>query len=210
MVDLKPVSAFAGLLKPIGHGAGVTVSERTGLGIATIIAGRDKGSFTVRMLSAFGITLEDGPGRAISHGVSFIGISRGVWLAIAPGGPGFATDLAARLSGAAHVADQSGAYGVLRLSGPKVHDTLAKGLPVDLQPRAFAADQSAVSSIAHMGVTLWQIDDDPPGYDLLVARSTAGSFWRWLEASAHEYGLSVVDTPDLAPLASFPPGQGKS
>jgi sarcosine oxidase subunit gamma len=46
--------------------------------------------------------------------------------------------------------------------------------------------------VSHIPVHLWQIDDRPT-YEFAVARSLAQSFWRWLEASAAEYGLELVN-----------------
>ncbi len=112
------------------------------------------------------------------------------WLAIHPD-PLIARDLDQRLIGVAAVADQSGARAMLAISGPSARDTLAKGCPVDLHPRAFAPGDAALTSIAHMGVHLWQTEATP-AYKLAVFRSLAGSFWAWLSASAAEFGYDVV------------------
>ena len=45
-----------------------------------------------------------------------------------------------------------------------------------------------------MGVQLWQIDDTR-SYDIAVFRSLSESFWRWLTASAAEFGYEVL-APD--------------
>jgi sarcosine oxidase subunit gamma len=79
---------------------------------------------------------------------------------------------------------------VPRLSGPRARDVLAKGLPVDLDPRAFPLGSAATSTISLMGVQLWQADD-MPSYDIAIFRSVSHSFWRWLTASAAEYGYEV-------------------
>ena len=86
--------------------------------------------------------------------------------------------------------DQSDARLVLLLSGPRVRDVLAKGVPVDLHPKAFKPGDVANTIVAHIGV---QIDmlDDAPIYQLTAPRSTAGSFWSWLTASAAEFGYEV-------------------
>jgi sarcosine oxidase subunit gamma len=72
-----------------------------------------------------------------------------------------------------------------------VRDALAKGFPIDLHPRAFRTGFTAVTSAAHIGAQLWQIDDAPT-YEIAVARGFALSFWHWLEASAAEYGIELV------------------
>jgi sarcosine oxidase gamma subunit len=51
-----------------------------------------------------------------------------VWLGFAPtGGPGWARDLAAHLSGQAWVVDQSGGYRLFGLTGPDAARLLQKG-----------------------------------------------------------------------------------
>ena len=102
-----------------------------------------------------------------------------------------ARDLAQRLKGLASISDQSGGRTVLRLSGPSARDVLAKGLPIDLHPRSFAPGGAATSTISLMGVQLWQMDDAPT-YDIALFRSVSASFWRWLTASAAEFGYEVT------------------
>ena len=67
---------------------------------------------------------------------------------------------------------------------------LAKGLAIDLDPRVFPDDGAVTSTISHMGVQLWQ--EGPESYDIALFRSVAESFWRWLTASAAEFGYEVV------------------
>jgi sarcosine oxidase subunit gamma len=105
--------------------------------------------------------------------------------------------LARALEGLAAVSDQSDGRAVLRLSGPKLRDTMAKGCPVDLHPRAFRPGDTALTAIAHIGVQLWQLDEAPT-FEIAVFRSMAGSFWRWLSGSAAEFGLEVRDVSPAA------------
>jgi sarcosine oxidase subunit gamma len=78
------------------------------------------------------------------------------------------------------------------VTGPLVRGALAKGVAVDLHPSAFKAGDTAATLVSHIPVHLWQIDDRPT-YEFAVARSLAQSFWHWLEASAAEYGLELVN-----------------
>ena len=100
--------------------------------------------------------------------------------------------LAAPFAGLASVVDQSHGRTLLRVTGPHVRDALAKGVAVDLHPRAFKTGDAAATLVSHIPVQLWQIDDRPT-YEFAVARSLAQSFWHWLEASAAQYGLEFVD-----------------
>jgi sarcosine oxidase subunit gamma len=77
------------------------------------------------------------------------------------------------------------------VSGPRARDVLAKGLPIDLDPRAFPLGSAATSAISHMGVQLWQLDDTR-SYDIAIFRSLTESFWRWLTASAAEFGYETA------------------
>ena len=73
----------------------------------------------------------------------------------------------------------------------QARDLLAKGVPIDLHPRAFKPGDAAQTQVAHIGVLIAQIDDAPT-YELLAARSFTGSLWSWLEASALEFGLEIA------------------
>jgi len=101
-------------------------------------------------------------------------------------GAAFEARLRAALAGLASVSDQSDGRVVVRVGGPRARDTLAKGLPIDLHPRAFKPGDAAVSVVAHIAVHLWQIDPAPT-YELAVPRSFAASFCDWLAAAAAEF-----------------------
>ncbi|MGH3851274.1 MAG: sarcosine oxidase subunit gamma, partial [Pseudonocardiaceae bacterium] len=100
--------------------------------------------------------------------------------------------LEAALAGSASLVDQSDGKAVLRIAGPRTRDVLAKGCPLDLHPRVFKPGDAATTAISLIPCQLWQIDEAPT-YDIAVASSYAGSFWRWLTASAAEYGYQVAD-----------------
>jgi sarcosine oxidase subunit gamma len=176
----------------MGTGNGVIAVERADLAIATVMARRDKSlELGTAVERAFGIVLPAGAKWAGNHGVIFLGTGPGKWLAISEvQSADFVTRLETQLRGLASVAEQSGGLGVLRLTGSAVLPTLEKGLQIDLSPSAFSANSVAITSIAHIGATLWKIDDKPT-IDVAVARSLAGSFQHWLQVSAAIYGLSL-------------------
>ena len=199
---LPPVrSVFAGLCVPGRHGraegpAGVTVTDRTGLAIASVLVRRGREAQLADAVQArFGLALPMTPSRAVAGEVAFLWTGPGQWLAIAEpaAAGGFVGGLTTTLAGSASVADQSHGRGVLRLAGPRLRDVLAKGIAVDLHPRAFGPGRVAATYCAHLDVLLWQLDDVPT-FEIAVARGFAGSFWHWLEASAAMVGLAV--TPD--------------
>jgi sarcosine oxidase subunit gamma len=98
----------------------------------------------------------------------------------------------ASLAGWGSLVEQSHARTLLRVRGPRVREALAKGVAVDLHPRAFKPGDAATTLVAHLPVTLWQIDDQPT-YEFAVARSLAQSFWQWLSTAAAEYGLEFAE-----------------
>ena len=195
---LHPVSALAGLAIPGRYGKGgepgVVIAERSRLGLATVAARKGQaGALTDAVAGAYGVALPDGSRVAHGKAVSFVGYGPGQWLAVSESlaNEALARDLGQRLKGLASVSDQSGGRTVLRLSGPRAREVLAKGLPIDLHPRAFGPGSAATSTISLMGVQLWQVDD-APSYDIAVFRSLSASFWRWLTASAAEFGYEVT------------------
>jgi sarcosine oxidase subunit gamma len=191
VLELTHRSAFAGLLRAAGNGSGVRVSERTGLGISTVIARKGKLEDLASIVrQQFRVDLPLGPRRSSFGGIDFLGTGFGKWLAVSPMlSADLAGELQAELNGAASIVDQSDALAVIRLSGPSVPSTLERGLQLDLAPTAFRRDGVAVTHIAHIGTTVWQTDDGD--FELAIARSLTESFRHWLEATAAANGLSV-------------------
>jgi sarcosine oxidase subunit gamma len=191
-------SALAGLAVPGRFGReggkpGVTIEERTGLGLATVAARRvEAEALKQAVASAYGVELPDRSRAVHGKSVSFVGYGPGQWLAVSEtfASETLARELGERLRGLASISDQSGGRTVLRVSGPRARAVLAKGLPIDLHPRAFEPGSAATSTISLMGVQIWQVDETP-SYDLAIFRSVSASFWHWLTASAGEFGYEV-------------------
>jgi heterotetrameric sarcosine oxidase gamma subunit len=185
--------ALPGRFGARGGAAGLVIAERT-MALASVVARRGQvDALARRVAETYGLRLPDGPCRATAGGVTFVGVGPGQWIASADGAPDFVRRLRSDLSQFAAIADQSDSRLIVRLSGPRARDVLAKGVPVDLHPRAFKVGDVAVTLVAHIGV---QIDliDDAPTFQLMAPRSMAGSFWLWLCASAAEFGYDVVTT----------------
>lgn len=192
---MLPRSALADIA-PSNHGSGVLVIDRDGLGLATVIARKQrKDALVAEVRRHFGIELPNGPRHAVVGGVSFAGTGPGAWLATCEGAANaFALMLQQLLSGIASVCDQSDGHAVLRLTGPRVRDTLGKLLPIDLHPSAFKPGDVAVTHAAHIGVTLWRLADTDvvsPVFELATFRSMVGSLWHAIDGSAKEFGLAV-------------------
>ena len=193
-----PRGAWAGILEQ-GHlgvpaATGVRVTARDGIGIASLIApAAGAAPLAAAVKARFGLDLPSTPAIVSSKTHAAVWAGPGQWLLIAEDRAGFAGALA-RLSDVAAVADQSSGRAALRLSGRRIRDALAKGCMLDLHPSAFPVGMAVLTSIAHIGVHLWRAEDDPEGavFEIMVARSFAGSFWSWLSASVAEFGCAVV------------------
>ena len=196
---LHPLSALSGIAVPGRYGRGegepsLVITELTGLSLATVACRKGQAAaLSAAVRNAYGVDLPASSRIAQGAAVRFIGYGPGQWLAVseALANEALASELAAKLQGLASVSDQSGGRTVLRVSGNRARDVLAKGLPLDLDPRAFPLGSAATSAISHIGVQLWQADD-MRSYDLAVFRSLSESFWRWLTASAAEFGYEVT------------------
>jgi sarcosine oxidase subunit gamma len=173
---------------------GLVIEERTDLALATVMARRGAEQNLKRAVAAaYGLGLPDGPRVVAKDGVSFAGIGVGQWLAAAgtSAGGDFVSRLREHLAGLGSIADQSDGRVVLRLSGDRARDVLAKGIPVDLHPRGFRTGDVASTVVAHIGVQIQQLDDRPT-FQLIAFRSFAGSLWSWLAKSAAEFGYEIV------------------
>jgi methylglutamate dehydrogenase subunit D len=191
VLDLEYESAFSDLCSS-GEGSGVLALGRGNLAIAAVMLRRGKAEeLSAAVKHNLGIPLPVGAKCTSNDGVELLGTGPGKWLAIkGVQEADFVTQLEIHFEGLASVVDQSSGLDVLRLGGRALLATLEKGVQIDLAPEAFPVGSVAVTSIAHVGVTLWKVSDAPI-IDLAVARSLAGSFKHWLQVSAGVYGLSV-------------------
>lgn len=192
-------SAFAGLPSAVGSGGGVIAAERQGLGIARLTARRAQGARLAEILRAsFRLEPPSAPRRAAQGPVSLARVGPQSWLATREGaGNGFAQSLQSLLGESASVTDQSDAYVILRLSGPKVYDMLAKLVPVDVHPRSFPAGDIAQTLCGYLSVILWRLEDTAEGdplFEIWGGRSLAVSLHQAIAHSAAEFGF-VRQTP---------------
>ena len=173
---------------------GVIVRETREAGLATVTARKGRRAALVDAArSAYGVELPSVPRRVEGRDHAFIWSGPDQWLAyrhLAPA-TGMEAHLATAFAGLASIVDESHARTLLRVTGPRVRDALAKGLAIDLHPREFRSGHAGVTTVAHIGIHFWQIDDCPT-YELAVPRGYTLSFWHWLETSAAEYGLEFV------------------
>jgi methylglutamate dehydrogenase subunit D len=198
----SPRAALADVLREGRYGKldgapGLILCERAELSLATLIARKAQAQALAELVkSAYGIDLPSTPrfsGGQLPDGRFLIFVWAGFeqWLALTDGAQDFERELTAGLGKRALITDQSDGRAVLRLRGPKAREVLAKGIAIDLHPRAFKPGDVALTLASHVGVQLWQVDDTPT-YEIAVARSLAKSLWAWLSASAAEFGYEVA------------------
>jgi methylglutamate dehydrogenase subunit D len=199
-IDPTPCSALRGLALPGRYGAangepGVVLSERADLALAAVMVRKGANeALAKRVRAVFGLDLPTTPGRAARGPLAVVWAGPGHWLAVTEGRGGTSLEELLRhdLSNLASISDQSDGRAVVRIAGIRARDVLAKGVPVDLNPRVFTAGDAAVTTVGHIAVHLWQLDETPT-YEFAVFRSYAAAFWRWLMDSAAEFGAVVVE-----------------
>lgn len=196
---LRPLPPLQLVHAQADTGSGVIAEDRDGIGLALVMARRGEADALAALVQArFGLELPAGPARARQGDVAFAGIGPGTWLASSEGaGNRFATSLRTMLRGVASVTDQSDGHAVLRLGGAAAHTVLSRLVPVDLHPARFGRDAVAVTVLSHIGVTLWQAEDDQDGrarYELAFYRSYTESLWHALAEAASEVGLAIASS----------------
>jgi len=194
----RMVAALEGVARPGRFGRpggepGVVISEVRNAGLAAIVALRDHEAARAAGASDFGVELPMPARWAEGRKLAFVSSGPGRWLACrCPAPPqGMEAHLAPAFGAVAAIVDQSHGAVLLRASGRRIREALAKGLAIDLHPSAFSVGHAAITTIARISVHVWQIADGP-SYHLIVPRSYAASFWRWLEASCGEFGLELA------------------
>jgi methylglutamate dehydrogenase subunit D len=185
--------------QPGSHGQraaapGVTLGECRYRGVVSLIARKGMAAAIVEAArAAYGVALPLTPRCEGSGALTFIWAGPERWLVIAEkqSSEALAQSLASVFAGLAAIAEQGDGRTIIRISGPRARDVLAKILAIDLHPRAFRPGDTAITGAAHIEVQIWQIDD-APRYEIALFRGFAGSFWHWLVESAAAYGYEVV------------------
>jgi sarcosine oxidase subunit gamma len=108
-------------------------------------------------------------------------------------GEALAASLRAALRGiASAVVDVSAARIVYAVGGSNARALLAKGCPLDLHERAFAAGRCAQTLLAKVPILIHRASTEPT-FDIHVARSFRDYAWAWLQAAASEYAAEAGD-----------------
>ncbi len=96
-------------------------------------------------------------------------------------------------AGMASLSEQSDGRSLIRISGARSRDMLAKVCSLDLHPAVFPVGTAAATSIDHTSVVLWRGEDisGEPAFYLLVFATFAESLWHTLLDSGAEYGITI-------------------
>lgn len=196
MLELLPRTGLEGVARPGHHGRigrvpGVAISSLRNFELAIVMVRAGKqADLLVRSLEKFGLSLPTIPRREFRGPLSFAWAGPGKWLAMLESacGTGFEYGLREGFAGFASVTNQSDGRSIIRVRGPKARDALAKGVPLDLDPRSFRVGDTALTVVANINVHFWQIDESPT-YEFAVFRSFAVAFHEWLLEASIEFGV---------------------
>ena len=104
-------------------------------------------------------------------------------------------------AGTASLSEQSDGRSLIRISGARARDMLAKVCSLDLHPAVYPVGTAAATSIDHTSVNLWRGEhaNGEAVFYLLVFATFAESLWRTLLDSGAEYGISIDATETWQP-----------
>jgi sarcosine oxidase subunit gamma len=159
---------------------GVGIEEVSAFGLTAISARR--GASPIDIGKAVAIEMPVGPTWIAKGPMAMIGSGPGSWLAChGSPEPGWHAHLEQRLAGLASVSDQTGAYRMFRIAGPRAEPLLQRGLAIDLDAARFPPGAAAISLIAHIDVIVRRLDDAL--FEVAVYRSYANSLLSWFNGA---------------------------
>jgi sarcosine oxidase subunit gamma len=176
---------------------GISLTELRDFSLVQVMARRGQWAETAKAAKKlFKVDAPERPGAAFGETAILVWSGPDQFMALIAGS-GMADPLAplkAAFAGAASLSDQSDGRSLIRISGPRVRDALAKLCSLDLHDSVFTIGSAAATSIDHTGVNLWRAPDAPDGnpvFLLLVFSTFANSLWHTLVDAAAEYGIEA-------------------
>lgn len=180
------------------HVAGVTLAELTEFELVQVMARRGQwGAAAQACMEAYGKPAPARPQAVAAQGALLIWSGPDQFLILSARDAGAPLERARRVfSGMASLSEQSDGRSLIRISGSRARDLLAKVCSLDLHPAVFPAGAAAATSIDHTAVSLWRGEDSSGEavFLLLVFATFAESLWGTLLDSGAEYGIAV-DAP---------------
>lgn len=180
-----------------GAEAGVTLTEMRDIVLVQVMARRGKAAETAKAAKKlFGVEPPSKPNAVAGKGATLVWSGPDQFTVFAPRG-----DEAAQLeaitkafSGVASLSDQCDGRCLIRVSGPRARDAIAKFSSLDLHDSVFPVGTSANTSVDHTAVNFWREAngaDGHPVYSMLVFTSFADSLWHVILDSSLEYGVET-------------------
>lgn len=160
---LAVANPAAGLDLPLEHGAARCAARPLGQLVSVAPFRGRGGAVAAALADRLGTGLSDPGHWAAAGSVRVLWFGFGLWLV--EGGP---EDLAAAISDAAAVTDQSDGWAGLRLEGAATIDVLARLVPLDLDAGAFPHGRIARTLLRHVPCALLR---DGEAFEILVPRS---------------------------------------
>ncbi|MEM0923010.1 MAG: sarcosine oxidase subunit gamma [Pseudomonadota bacterium] len=182
MVDR--ISALAGLEMPLEFGPDLAMAEHRPGSIWQITAWPDRlAEAGAAAAMACGADAAPGPLTAVDGAKGeLLRIDPVRWLWV-----GETAQTAPDIGGAGTVLDLSHARTVIRITGARAPDLMARMVPLDLRPTAFGPGRVATSGIHHVAVTLQGREN---GVDLYCFRSFGRAIWEHLTETAAQFALA--------------------
>ena len=191
-----PVSPLAHVMRQgrfgrtMPEGPGVTLSTVHPCEIASVIAAKGKTSALAAALKKdFGVALPGMGQSASARELMMVGVQPDSWLAVQPGGTSLAARLEDKAGKLAMITSQSHGRTLIRMTGPRARDVLAKGTAVDLHAATFKPGMAAATQIGHVGVTIVCTGAD--SFDLITLSTFAAGFWDGICELSLEWGYEV-------------------
>ncbi|PWK76908.1 sarcosine oxidase subunit gamma family protein [Aminobacter sp. AP02] len=189
-------------LVPGCHGAtgahpGVTLREVRDIVLVQVMARRGKAAETAKAAKKlFGVEAPATPKAVIGKTATLVWSGPDQFTVIAP-----RTDEASQLAamaqaftGSASLSDQSDGRCLIRVSGARARDAIAKFSSLDLHDSVFPVGTAANTSVDHTAVNFWREangTDGHPVYNMLVFTSFSDSLWHTIVDSSLEYGVEA-------------------
>jgi len=187
MTEFNMITPLSHLGPDVGRNnssTNVILQDRSGLAIAQVFAKKGK---TAAVAKKLGISAK--PRVATVHeDYTALPMAPGQWMMFANEGAdgSFKRKLEEQVFKIGYVSEQSHSRAIIRISGAKVLDVLAKECRLDLHPSVAGAGFCAQTIMAQIGVLVHKVDEDPT-FDLIVFAGFADGFWHWITHAADEF-----------------------
>jgi len=197
-LSLAPKSPLEPFLIAGRYGAksaipGVKIKEKHSFSLASLTVFRGQyENLSDSIFKTFGTKLLKNSEISYSHDLQFMNIAPGQWFAYSErlSASELISKLETSVGELAAIVDLSDARAIIELSGTQIHETLAKGVSLDLYSERQSQKHVFSTFAAQLSITLWSSDDGLT-INIAVFRAFSQSLLKWLVASASEFGCEI-------------------